>query len=240
MRYLFLILSLSLTTRAVGQISKTDSSYVQEAKKQAISLYERTIYTQAHVYEGNEYITHDHRIKIHPFYRVDSLQAGTIAYNGVKYHDVAMLYDIVRDELAIQAPEGGYRIRLRSEKVTQFSLGSRQFNRIEGDSATGVPTGFYEVLHTGKTKALAHRIKTIHEDISSGSYQADYLLKDRFFIVKEGVYHEVKTKRSLLSLFPEQTKTLRKYIRTNKLNFKDDQREEAITRLAQHYDALTN
>ncbi len=236
--YSFVGFLLCLATHASGQVAQTDSSFLQIARNQAVRSYDQTMYEQAHIYEGNEYIAHDHRIKIHPFYRVDSLLAGTIVYNGVRYHDVQMLYDIVREELAIQPPEGGYRFRVRNEYVTAFSLGAHKFARIVGDSATGVPTGFYEVLHDGHVKAVSHRIKTVHEDISDGSYKADYLIKDRFFIQKDGLYHEVKTKRSVLNLFPDQAKALRKYIRATKLKFNGDEREEAIVRVTQRYDEL--
>ena len=87
--------------------------------------------------------------------------------------------------------------------------------------------------------SLAHRVKTVHEDISSGAYKAEYLIKDRFYVQKEGTFEEVKTKRSVLSLFPDQAKALRKYIRTNSLKFKDESREAAITKVVRQYDELT-
>ena len=143
---LFLISALG----AAGQVPKPDSSFVQSARYQAVAAYEKATHVQSHVFEGNEYITHDHRIKIHPFYRVDSLQTGTVALNGVTYHNVRMLYDIVRDELAVQPPEGGFRIRLRTDKIADFSMGPYRFIRLEGNSIVGAPTGFYEVLHNGR------------------------------------------------------------------------------------------
>ncbi len=234
-----LLLFLLSVAGAAGQVPKPDSSFVQTARYQAIASYEKTTRVQSHVFEGNEYIAHDRRIKIHPFYRVDSLQTGTVAFNGVTYHNVRMLYDIVRDELAVQPPEGGLQVRLRTNKIAAFSMGPYRFIRLEGDSTSGAPTGFYEILHNGRLRALARRIKTIHEDISSGSYKADFLQNDRFFILKEGVYHPVKTKRSLLNLFPDQAKTLRKFIRANTLKFTDERREEAITKVTQQYEVVS-
>ena len=238
---LVVFILLCLATPAIGQFTQPDSSFVQSAQDEAINSYEQTLHEQAHVYEGNEYLAHDHRIKIHPYYKIDTLQKGTITYNGVLYQDVPMLYDIVREELAVQPPGGGYRIRLRNDYVSDFALGSHQFSRLGSDSSStaGIPVGYYEILNEGRVKALAHRIKTVYEDISSGKYQAEYLLKDRFYIQKGGVYYEVRNKRSMLSLFPEQAKALRKYIRVNKLKFKDDQREEAVSRITKRYEELT-
>ncbi len=225
---------------AQGQTPSADSTFVQIAKNKAVDQYEQAFSKQEHVYEGNEYIAHDHRIKIHPFYPADSLLAGTITYNDIRYHDVPMLYDIVRQEVVVQPPEGGYRIRLHTNKVSDFSLGQHRFIRLENDSTSGIGPGFYELLLNGRTQVLAQRVKTVHEDISSGTYIADYVVKDRFFIRKDSLYHEVKTKRSVLSLFPDQAKALRKYLRTNHLKFKDEQREVSITQVAKQYDELTH
>ncbi len=230
----FLIL-IFLQTAANGQTPVPDTLFLQTAKKQALNQYEQAMHRQEQVYAGNEYIAQDHRIKIHPFYPTDSLQAGSITYNGIPYRDVAMLYDVVRDEVAVRPPEGGYRVQVRSSKVGRFSLGTHQFIRL--DSTLDLPAGFYELLHDGSVQVLAHRKKVIHEDISSGVYKGDYLVRDRFYIRKDGAYHEVKSKSSVLSLFPEQSKVLRKYLRANKLKFNDELREAAITSIVQQYDA---
>lgn len=232
--FLFLL----LVFRLAAQVPKTDSSFVQVARNQAVAAYAHAVNKQAHLFEGNEYIPHDHRISVHPFYKVDSLLVGTVQYNDTQYTQVKLLYDIVRHELAVQPPEGGYRVRLRNEHVTAFSMGPYRFTRIVGDSATGVVTGFYEVLHEGATSALAYRAKVVVEDVSQGFYKAQYNQKDRFFLVKNGAYHEVKSKKSFLSLFPDQSKTLRKFMRTNSLKFKDTLREEAISRLMRYAETL--
>lgn len=225
---------------AHGQPTGADSSFVRAARNQAVRQYEQALQPQAHVYEGDQYINHDPRIKVHPFYQVDSLQMGTVVYRGVTYRDVPMLYDIVRDELVVQPPGGGYRLRLRTDKIAAFSLGPHQFSRLVSDSLAGVRTGFYEVIYAGRVNALAKRQKTVHEDISSGSYKADYLTQDRYLIQKEGIFYPVKTKRSVLALFPDQARGLRKYLRTNHLKFRDEQRGQTIAQLTQQYDELTH
>lgn len=239
LRFSLLFLFGSSVAHCFGQSPTPDSSFVQLARDEAIAAYNQAIRLQAHVYDGHEYIAHDHRIKVHPFYRVDSLLTGTVISNGVRYDNVRMLYDLVRDELAVQQPEGGFRLRLGKNQVSAFTMGPYRFTRIEGDSAVGVPTGFYEVLHDGRVKALAHRAKTINEDISQGFYKAEYQPKDRFFVVKEGAYYEIKSKQSLLKLFPEQSKALRKYLRANELRFIPGQRETSLVRVMQQIERST-
>ncbi|GAB3895170.1 hypothetical protein [Spirosoma agri] len=231
-------LSLFLIGKAVGQPVSADSSFLAAARNQAVTSYETALTEKTHLYTGHEFIPHDRRIKIHPYFATDSLQSGSITYNGLVYHDVMMLYDVVRDELAIQAPKNVFRIRPHTEQVRTFSLGNHQFARIVGDSAAGVRTGFYNILHKGRVQFLAKRIKAVHEDISGGVYKADYLVKDRYYILKDGLYHEVRTKRSVFRLFPDQSASLRKYLRSARLKF-SEQREEAITALVKQYEKLT-
>ncbi|QIP16915.1 hypothetical protein G8759_31895 [Spirosoma aureum] len=234
----FFLLYLFLIKNAVGQTASSDSSFLSSAQNQAVQLYENALKEKTHLYNGHEYFQHDRRIQIHPYFATDSLRSGAVSYNGLQYQNELMLYDIVRDELAIHMPGNIFRIRPHSQQINFFSLGTHEFIRIVGDSAAGVRTGFYELIHKGRVQFLAKRIKTIHEDISGGVYKADYLAKDRYFILKDGIYHEVRKKRSVLALFPDQVAPLRKYLRTSKIKF-NEQREQAIMALVEQYEKLT-
>ncbi|GAA4466845.1 hypothetical protein GCM10023189_49570 [Nibrella saemangeumensis] len=238
MRFLSLLFLLVSTHGVFAQLADTALFFTGDAQRHAIARYEQANRRQSHLYDGNEYINHDPRIKIHPFFPVDSMLVGQVVYDGVHYQSVPMLYDVVRDEIVVKPAEGAYLIRLHANKVDSFSLASRQFVRLVGDSLSGIRPGFYELLHQGKLKALVKRAKYIKEDVSQGFYQANYLVNDRYFVVRDGVYHEVNSKKALLNLFADQKKALRKYLRTNQLRFKQ-QREQAITGLVREYESLT-
>lgn len=236
---LCILCCLLMATAGLCQTTSADSLTSPIDQGEALLAYSKATQKQAHLFEGNEYVGHSHQIKIHPFFVSDSLQKGTISYNGAFYTGVPMLYDIVRDELAIQRSGTPYRIRLHSERISSFSIGDHQFARLVGDSTAGVRTGFYQLLYDGSVKALARRIKTVHEDISSGKYKADFVEEDKYFILKNGTYYPVKSKRALLRLFPEQASALQKYLRANRIKFKQ-QREEAITAVVRQFDRLTH
>jgi hypothetical protein len=230
---------LLMATAGLCQTTSVDSLTLPTDQGEALLAYNQAMHKQAHLFEGNEYVAHNHQIKIHPFLVSDSLQNGTISYNGAFYKSVPMLYDIVRDELAILRPGTPYRIRLHSEQIASFTIGDQRFARLVGDSTVGVRTGFYQLLHDGSVKALARRIKIVREDISSGKYKADFVQEDKYFILKNGAYYPVKSKRALLRLFPEQASALQKYLRANRIKFKQ-QREEAITAVVRQYEHLTH
>lgn len=238
MRFLFLIFFLISNRCVFAQLVDIDLSFLTEARRQAVSRYEKVYGRQSHLYDGHEYINHDPRIKIHPFYPVDSMQVGYVFYDGVRYQPVPMLYDVVRDELVVRPVEAAYLIRLHSTKVDSFTLKERRFVRLAGDTLSNIKPGFYEVLYNGKVKALARRTKQIKEDVSQGIYQAEYLVKDRYYVLKDGIYHEIRTKQSLINLFADQKKALQKFLRTNNIKFKN-QRSAAITGVVREYESLT-
>ena len=236
-----LILSLFLTYfigKTVGQSLPPDSLFRQQSRRNAVALYEQAIKPQSPLYNGNEYIQHDFRIKVHPFYEVDSLRSGNLIYYGLHYRDVRMAYDIVRDEVYINHLDGGYRIRLNSEHIAQFEVGNHQFVRLVADSLTGVRTGFYDLLYSGRTQVFAKRIKTVLEDISTGTYKAEYLKKDEFMVRRDKVYYSVNSLGAALNVFADQKKALRKYLRAEGIKYKKET-EKAIIGLARYYDELT-
>lgn len=239
MHYLALsVLSFFLITDTFGQTVRSDSSFLALAQNQTVRFYKSSLTENMLLYNGNEHIPHDRRIKIHPYFATDSLQLGSLSYSGIDHQNVMMQYDIVRDELAIRLSESVFRIRPHSERISSFSFHNYQFIRLVADSSAGVSTGFYQVLHNGPVKFLAKRKKTVQDDLSQRVYQGNYLIKDRYFIFKDGAYHEVKSKRSVFALFPDQSTALRKYLRSTKIKF-NQQREEAITAIVQQYEKLT-
>ncbi|CCH51338.1 hypothetical protein BN8_00256 [Fibrisoma limi BUZ 3] len=237
---LLLFLLLLAASPILGQSVSADTSFVGLAATQAVRVYERAFPDKPHLNNGTEYIRYDYRITGHPYFLTDSTLTGYIQYNDVRYHDVAMRHDIVRDEVLIDQIDKLFRIRLHSERVDSFSLGPHRFIRLVADSLSnnGIRTGFYQVLYDGSVRLLAKRVKTIHEDISSGKYKANFEENDRFFVqTNDGTYHEIKSQQSLFGLFPDQEKTLRRYLRTNGIKFRK-QRELAITGVVKQYDAL--
>ena len=236
-----LIPSLFLTCflgKAFCQSLPADSLFRQQAKQNVVAVYEQAMKLQSPLYNGNEFIQHDFRIKVHPFFEVDSLRQGSVDYYGIHYHDVPLAYDIVRDEVYIKHLDGGYRIRLNSEHLQRFEVGQHTFVRLEADSLTGVRTGFYDMLYNGRTQVFAHRIKTVLEDISTGLYKAEYLPKDEFMVRKDKTFYSVNTLSAALNVFADQKKALRKFLRTEKIKY-NKEKERAIVGMAKQYDLLT-
>jgi hypothetical protein len=130
-------------------------------------------------------------------------------------------YNIVSDELVTNNYPHNAFITLSPEKVDSFiilqhvfvPLASDKFNHLEKD-------GYYDQLFAGEPGVYAKREKRLV--VGSGSEETKYIQHDSYFIRLNNVYYEAGGKSDLLNVLKDQKDVLKKYIRTNKLNFKKD------------------
>ncbi|MDJ1499809.1 hypothetical protein [Xanthocytophaga agilis] len=215
---------------------KADTS-AKKAIASAVELYRISTEESQHLYNGPEYFIYDSRSKEHQFFESDEMEAGSVHYDGQFYPNVLIMYDIVKDEVAIEHLNRYDQIQLQKEKVSYFTVLNHHFIRLEKDN-TGLRTGFYDLLYNKRLKVLARRIKERDEVIEQMKIVVEFPAKNFFYVYKDGVYHSVSRKSSVLQLFEDQKKALRKYIRENKLRFKKD-RENTIVQVTAYYDQLT-
>lgn len=236
---LVILIAMSAACPVFGQHTSADSSFREQAVRYAHARYVRSTADQARLYNGAEYVGHLPNIKGYPY--VDSLwRVGTVTYDGVTYGDIPLLYDLVDDVVVVPHIDSVYRLQLQSIKISRFSIPNHTFVRIVRDSThnVGLRTGFYDQLYDGRSKVLARRVKTIKTELVQNSIKEEYLLDNYYYIGKNGFFYSVKSKRSVLNLFADQKKTLRKYLRENRIKFGRN-REAAIVKLAQQYDEAT-
>ncbi|GAB3911902.1 hypothetical protein GCM10028803_54290 [Larkinella knui] len=224
---------------AFGQTTAGDSAFREQAIQYAHARYVHSTADQARLYNGAEYVGHLPSIKGYAY--LDSLwQTGSVRYDGVTYQNVRLLYDLVDDVVVVPHIDSVYRLKLQNIKIDRFSIANRHFIRVVRDTAhnIGLRTGFYEQLYDGRSKVLAKRVKTIKTEMVQNAVKEEYLTDNSFYIGKNGLFYAVKTKRSVLNLFADQKKALRKYLRENRIKFARN-REAAIVKLTQQYDEAT-
>ncbi|RRB03787.1 hypothetical protein [Larkinella rosea] len=236
---LVILIAMSAVCPVFGQNASADSSFREQAVRYAHTRYVYSTADQARLYNGAEYVGHLPSIKGYPY--VDSLwRVGTVTYDGVTYENIRLLYDLVDDVVVVPHIDSVYRIQLQGIKISRFSIPNHTFVRIVRDTAhnVGLRTGFYDQLYDGRSKVLARRIKTINTELVQNAVKEEYLSVTYYYIGKNGLFYPVKSKRSVLNLFADQKKVLRKYLRENRIKFAKD-REAAIVKLAQQYDEAT-
>ena len=218
--------------------SSSDTLFRQKAVQSLISIYHQFLGNQAGLYNGPEYEPYPMRFKEgQPYFEADSFSLGSVRYDGLDYSKVFMKYDLVRDELLILNHDGFNKINLIKDKVVEFSLFNHRFINIIPDSSTqsSFTPGFYDLLHDGKLRLLAKRAKDVQQTISSLS--VDYYVRSStiFFLLKNGVYHLVRNKKSLLEHLKDKRSGLQQFIKANNIKFKKNF-EVAAIKVLDYYD----
>ncbi|MBX3257947.1 MAG: hypothetical protein KF862_27700 [Chitinophagaceae bacterium] len=217
-----------------------DSAIVKRQEALAAEVYYASLKTQSGIYNGSEYVQYVHLLaEGHPYFDTTLLRQGTVLYNQVVYHDVPMLYDIIRDELIVQHFNKVFLIQMIKSKIDWFELYGHHFLHLGRDSTRkgNVKDGFYDVVYDGKVKLYIKRVKQIQESIPYMQVERKVYSKDRYFIYKDDIFHEVSSQSSVLKVLPGHASELKQVVRSNKIKFRK-KKEHAITLMVQKYDAL--
>lgn len=238
-RPFLLFFGLSAICQAVNaQDSVADSTYSKAAYNNAVNYYYKYTDHQARLYNGFLHIGYSHKIEGVAYYIDANWRKGTVVYDGLRFNDVNMLYDIYKDELVIQHFHR-LMLTLHNEKVKEFSWDDNHFIRYLRDSTQkGSPaTGFYQVLYKGKTTLMAKRQKILEETVTDVLEQK-FIPKNFYYINRDNAWYSVKTFKELRSILKEHSKEIRQYLRKNKIKYRRE-RERALVLALQQFDALT-
>jgi hypothetical protein len=200
-----------------------------------ISLYRENIKENSILYSGREHASLNKRIQGHAFYGSKDWQLGDLIYWGQRYENVPLLYDIFTDEVVIRHYESPFRIKLIVAKVEQFSIYDHQFIRINPPAESAITPGFYDQLYLGGVTLLAKRKKTIKESHLEGRVMQEFEQKDRYFILKDGIYYPVGKRSSVLKVLKDQKKEVKRLMKQNNIQFWENP-EYAMIKMAAFYD----
>src|SRR5271154_5846993 len=110
--YLF-FLSFSLVSLMVhGQGPPVDSSFLAKANEKAVEIYTQSIGSQANLYNGVEYrgYAENRSDKGHAYFINNDWADGTIDYDGSRYENVPLMYDLVTDKVILEQPYNLFKL----------------------------------------------------------------------------------------------------------------------------------
>jgi hypothetical protein len=233
---LFLLLGIYLPVSGQGV---ADTSFRQKAIENLIGFYRTSIGLQAHLYNGPLYEPYIRSfISGHQFFNIDSITKGSVTYDGLGYYNISMRYDLVRDEVIIQHPNG-FAINLIKQKLDSFSLFDQQFVKIENVKGAGGldSTGYYQQLYSSPAiSLLAKRKKFLQEVIGRTSIETSIYSRDFYYIVKDGNYYPIKNKKALLEILKDKKSETQQYIKRNRLRFREFEKD--VLETVSYYDQL--
>jgi len=235
-----LFFCLCMIGKSYGQLTDSKTTVPEDVPEFPLSLYKNATFGAQNLYNGRLYYIYDSREEEFQFYEARKLKKGIVYYDGQQYDSIPMMYDIVRDELIILHANDYENILLQSRKVKYFSIYNHNFYQLESGAEINpdMRTGFYDKIYSGKTKILVRRTKERQEKIVDKKLIVQFPFKDFYYLYKDGKYNTVRSKKSVLALFPEHKSELRKALRTNKIKYRKE-RESAIVTMVTRYDELT-
>jgi hypothetical protein len=219
---------------ALAQTVATDTTFIVAATKNSIRRYEQSIIGQSQLYNGADYFDYQPIKEEHPYFESDDWVTGSVHYDGFYYENIPLMYDIFKDQLISETYYSHSMMNLVKERITGFTLGPKTFVALKDSS---MASGFYQVLYKGKVTAYARHIKTFREIIASQEINHEFDEKTRYYILKDGQYHSVKSRGSALKIFGEDRRELSQAMNKTKIRFKQN-KEQYIVRLAEAYENL--
>lgn len=203
-----------------------------------VSLYKTATVQSQNLYNGRLYYLYDAKMEEHQFYGDRKWRKGVVYYDGQKFDSILMIYDIVKDELIIKHFNGDHLL-LQSEKVSYFQKEGHYFRRMVSgkDINPQMRTAFYDILYEGNLQAMVRRKKQRQEKIVDKQVISFFPVKDAYYIRKNDVYYPVHSKRSVLRLFPDHKRVLRKALRDEQIVFRRN-RDQGILTVVSTYDSL--
>ncbi|MEP6737547.1 MAG: hypothetical protein ABJA70_18630 [Chryseolinea sp.] len=238
MRFLLVLLSACIATTALSQPDKPDTSFLASSRAIKFDAYSSLIGGQSRLYNGIEYPDYYSHNDEHPFFLIDDWSSGSVVYDDVFYGNVDLFYDLSKEVVITEHKLTGGKIQLISNKVSRFTMNDHLFVHLLKDDGGIIGDSFYEVLYDGKVKVYIRRQKRpqTRADVSGLTYY--FSVFNRMYILKDGVYTIVRSKKSVYKVFKDHRKDLTGVLRNNKIKYRNA-RELGVVVLAKEYDRQT-
>lgn len=216
------------------QESLSDSTILMTMRDHVTVVYREALGPNLHINQGKELVEFRGEWDKHPYFKSFDWADGSVRYDEQWYDEMPILYNTVNDEVAILS-NNGLAIKLNKNRVSEFRfLGSRFVHLADPGLRE---KGFYEILYDGDVNVLARRKKVYLEKLTYDRILFEYLVRDYYLIQKDGKYHQVRGKHSVLGVFDDQKKVLRRQLRKEGIQYSQS-RDKALVLMAEYYDEL--
>jgi hypothetical protein len=152
------------------------------------------------------------------FFLGNMFSKGYVTFNGRKFEDLDLKYDIYNDELLLSIKSYPVII-MNKEMVDSFSLvlGNKIFHIINaGNDSSSVLRGYLNVLYDGPSSLYVKYIKKIQPLAVDG--KNDLFYQEHLVYLRKGTeILPVEGKRKLLNLLEDKKREIRDYLKNNQI-----------------------
>jgi hypothetical protein len=238
---LALMVFMQIAFTGIIYAQNTDSSLVIQQINSTVKYYNNKIADQSRLLNGIKYLPYKNQNYVgHAYYNIAGFQIAYLNYDSVDFYDVPVLYDVHKDILIIKTQDGLGYMSLLSSKLDRFTINNHTFIKIVADNnEKKIKTGFYDILFDARVQLLAKRSKAIEVEKSGITIDNLFVPYTKYFLYKANTYYEVSDKKDMLKVLKDKKQELELYIKTNNLDFKNDELESAMIKLTAYYNQLS-
>lgn len=216
---LFFYLLLFNSDRIYAQMA---DSTISGMEKKTISLFRTKIAEAQGLYNGVEEPGYSKDTVGNPYFFFNHLEPGSVGYDGIRYENIPMMYDLTRESLIIKYLGAPIWIRLLNSKLDSFTLAGHHFIKITAkDSIPSLKEGLYDRLYSGSASLLARRYASFQQVIVDDRVKNRVDSKVAYYIVRDKTAYPVSSAKSALRLMSDKGE-IRSYLRKNKVRFRKD------------------
>lgn len=153
--------------------------------------------------------------KSNPLFKDGQWQHASLKYQGQVYQNIKVLYNLEEDYLAVGHPTVPDKmIKLENAALDWFELGSDLFVCLDEE----VQSGIYQSLYADKNIYL-YRKQSKQLEFDQSNHTKIYNSRFEYYFFSEGSFQNITKKKDIVAVFSDHRKSLKKFIRTNKLSF---------------------
>lgn len=166
----------------------------------------------------------------HPYWLSDEFLVGEVRYKGMLYKNVLLRYDAFLNQLVVKTPEKQANVYIPMHAVEGFTIGGLVYAKHDDE--------FMAVHYDGSHMELLEQMRVkMKENMNHENLQYEFKRNVNYYLLNDGRMYEVTNMRSVLKIYPELEKELKRFSRMNNLNFKEN-RQSSLVSLVKYTDEL--
>lgn len=166
------------------------------------------------LYQGKLYGGYPASVAGHQSFRnLGIVEGSSIVVNGVRYHEVPLMFDLVRNQLVTRHPIHAVNIVLAGANVSSFTIDDHVFVYLDA-SEKGLPPGFYQQIAESATVSCYASWTKVYRERTRGTRLLREFTGDvTYYLLRKGhdsAYRNIRSQGALLRSFKEHRRQLRR------------------------------
>lgn len=158
-----------------------------------------------------------------PYIANDDFSVGNVMYNGLLYRNVSIRYDAYLKQLVVNTPVRHLNVYIPMSQVETFTLDGKNYERRNGEMVA--------ILYSSSRTELIEQVNVSmkEEMISYASLRYRFEHGTKYFVSRDGQMYEVDKLKSVLKVYPEIKKELKRFAKMHHLNFKEYRQSSLVS-----------